>query len=263
MYGVQAWRFVYFIQSGESGPIKIGISEDPELRMSRFQIAHGETLRLLACMHGTRSTEKSLHYRFRRLRMRGEWFRPEKELLDYIVLVKSKTAPNATSAARESGKGEVWRRDSFAKSRQEPLDDSSPQAPSRERSASIAEPSKDGVNSAKSAQSAPRVDTSESPGSSCEGTSPKSEPLSRSSRSSRSAEKASEQKSTRYVTVARFCTELDLNEFTVRRWCREGKHIHGAIQLDKNLGWKIPFSELERYRKFYDGFADTSREATG
>jgi hypothetical protein len=41
---------IYFIQAGETGPIKIGKANDPAQRINQFQTAHHETLRLLGSM---------------------------------------------------------------------------------------------------------------------------------------------------------------------------------------------------------------------
>lgn len=72
---------IYFIQIGESGPVKIGVSFDPLDRLRQVQTASPEEVRLLACCLGTEQDEAALHEQFARHRIRGEWFRPVPALL--------------------------------------------------------------------------------------------------------------------------------------------------------------------------------------
>lgn len=78
--------FVYFIQSKDGGPIKIGCTTDVEKRRATLQTAHATELRVLATMRGGHRVEKSLHEGFTndRVRHNGEWFRPSSNLLDFI-----------------------------------------------------------------------------------------------------------------------------------------------------------------------------------
>jgi hypothetical protein len=66
--------FVYFIQAGENGPIKIGWSENPEMRLAQLQGAHHEDLSLLLTVNGDKALEGRLHFRLEQHRLRGEWF---------------------------------------------------------------------------------------------------------------------------------------------------------------------------------------------
>lgn len=80
---------VYFIQSGHAGPIKIGYSTNPvQQRLAALQTGHPEPLRVLAEVEGDRSVEADLHQRFRRHRMKGEWFRPDPELIAFIAVLR-------------------------------------------------------------------------------------------------------------------------------------------------------------------------------
>lgn len=76
---------VYFIQAGVGGHIKIGVTTDVRERLSRLQMASPVDLQLLGAVAGDRYFEASLHDRFHHLHVRGEWFRAERELLDYIA----------------------------------------------------------------------------------------------------------------------------------------------------------------------------------
>lgn len=71
--------YVYFIQKGY-GSFKIGVSVDPEKRLSALQTAnHAELFLIAKFPFSSRSeamqVEKSLHRKFARFRLEGEWFR--------------------------------------------------------------------------------------------------------------------------------------------------------------------------------------------
>jgi len=79
--------FVYFVQDDRGGPIKIGKTQaEVRWRCVDLQIGYpfGE-LRLVGVMVGLGSLEKELHQTFAPLWMRGEWFRPGEELLNFIA----------------------------------------------------------------------------------------------------------------------------------------------------------------------------------
>lgn len=75
---------VYFIQSGEKGPIKIGWSEDVARRLAELQTANAHPLRVLGTTPGTLEDELSMHTRFAHLRMEAEWFRCDPEILEFV-----------------------------------------------------------------------------------------------------------------------------------------------------------------------------------
>lgn len=68
-------RHVYFIQAGENGPVKIGITSCLEQRLSDLQIANHEKLRCLLTISGGQSLEMTLHHVLRSWCIHGEWFR--------------------------------------------------------------------------------------------------------------------------------------------------------------------------------------------
>lgn len=76
---------VYYIRAGDK--IKIGKAVDPRQRMRELQTGNGETLILLATEPGGLDVERARHRQFRRLRVRGEWFRAEPALLHHIATV--------------------------------------------------------------------------------------------------------------------------------------------------------------------------------
>lgn len=64
---------VYMIRAGESGPVKIGHSLDPQARLAALQIAHYERLRIIRLLVGGEAEESMLHLRFADQHLRGEW----------------------------------------------------------------------------------------------------------------------------------------------------------------------------------------------
>lgn len=82
---------VYFVQIVDDGPIKIGFSADPALRLSALQSWSPWTLKLLAHFaFWNRLDERQLHERFSTLRIRGEWYRSHESIFD---LIEKPTAP--------------------------------------------------------------------------------------------------------------------------------------------------------------------------
>ncbi|MGH3499336.1 MAG: GIY-YIG nuclease family protein [Nocardioidaceae bacterium] len=79
-------RAVYFIQSVDGGPIKIGVSRDPVARLASIQLMSPMRLRIIGVIpEGGRRTEQQLHERFASGRLHGEWFRPSTSLKYYIA----------------------------------------------------------------------------------------------------------------------------------------------------------------------------------
>ena len=75
---------VYFIQEGESGAIKIGLASDIQKRKMALQVGNPRLLHLLLLLSGGHQLEVELHELFDDYRIRGEWFEPVPELLDFI-----------------------------------------------------------------------------------------------------------------------------------------------------------------------------------
>lgn len=66
--------YIYVIQEGEDGPIKIGVSNDPSRRLQELQTGNALDLRLLVKRPGIRKDEVRLHHLLATHRMKGEWF---------------------------------------------------------------------------------------------------------------------------------------------------------------------------------------------
>jgi hypothetical protein len=78
------WCSVYFIQMGADGPIKIGWAVNVNSRLAELQCASPFDLSVRFTAPGDVLEEGLLHGKFSRSRLRGEWFRPTPELLDFI-----------------------------------------------------------------------------------------------------------------------------------------------------------------------------------
>ena len=78
---------IYFIQAGKDGPIKIGYSHSDngvKSRLSALQTSNHSNLFLLKITKGNLDYEKRLHLMFDDSRLRGEWFSPTVDLLNFI-----------------------------------------------------------------------------------------------------------------------------------------------------------------------------------
>jgi hypothetical protein len=79
--------FVYIMQSGDDGPIKVGVSRDPERRLRQVRVLGPAPLRLLAKIPGGEREETALHHLHREHRLHGEWFAPQSALAEFARLV--------------------------------------------------------------------------------------------------------------------------------------------------------------------------------
>lgn len=85
---------VYFVQAGSPDrPVKIGFTQRPLYRLRALKTALPDRVVVLLTTLGTKDSEADLHLRFEHLRLRGEWFRPDPELLDYIQAEALKPVP--------------------------------------------------------------------------------------------------------------------------------------------------------------------------
>jgi len=86
--------WVYFIQKGKMGPIKIGQTAwTPEHRLLRLQTASAEKLNLIYDVPGDLRDEEDLHYLFLPFKIRGEWFEPRPLIFSFIDYCKKLTGP--------------------------------------------------------------------------------------------------------------------------------------------------------------------------
>jgi hypothetical protein len=81
--------FIYIVQAGDDGPIKVGWTTDVKARLSWLSTDCWMPIRLLVAFPGSRRLEHKLHTQLKDYRVAGEWFRPVKELLDFANDLKS------------------------------------------------------------------------------------------------------------------------------------------------------------------------------
>lgn len=82
--------FTYFVRDGDM--IKIGSSMRPADRISNLQTGSSRPLEVLAVVSQEIADEFGTHQLFDHLRVRGEWFRADQELLYFIEGVKAAAA---------------------------------------------------------------------------------------------------------------------------------------------------------------------------
>lgn len=81
------FKWLYVIQAGEDGPVKIGVSDNPAERLRTLQQANAEELRVLCCWSTLTTEEKDWHRQFAHARLRGEWFEPLPELIAEATMI--------------------------------------------------------------------------------------------------------------------------------------------------------------------------------
>ncbi|NJM47628.1 MAG: GIY-YIG nuclease family protein [Alkalinema sp. RU_4_3] len=82
-------HFIYFILNEDSDAIKIGRAKDLAKRMNALQTSSPAKLKLIKSVQveGVKEAhelEQSLHRQFHEIRLAGEWFKAEANLLEYI-----------------------------------------------------------------------------------------------------------------------------------------------------------------------------------
>lgn len=75
---------VYFAQAEHQREIKIGFSTQVENRLYNLGQQRFTTMNLLGWIPGGPKVERDMHAKFAHLRIGGEWFHPEAELLEFI-----------------------------------------------------------------------------------------------------------------------------------------------------------------------------------
>src|ERR1044072_1869526 len=74
--------YVYFIRpKGKAGPIKVGHSTFPPVRLISLQAWSYEELEIVSQIEGYRRLERDIHERFAKYQIRGEWFDAAPELI--------------------------------------------------------------------------------------------------------------------------------------------------------------------------------------
>lgn len=86
-------RVVYFIATASGSAIKIGVTGDLAKRLITLRAGHHEPLDVVAVLPADWTTERTVHGYFQASRVRGEWFRPTGDILEFIRLLNESRAP--------------------------------------------------------------------------------------------------------------------------------------------------------------------------
>ena len=76
--------FVYVLQAGLNGPIKVGYSAHLKTRMRTLATGAFDALRVLRVIEGSRDTERWMHERFAASWRQGEWFDFHSDMLTVL-----------------------------------------------------------------------------------------------------------------------------------------------------------------------------------
>jgi len=83
-------RRIYFVQAA-TGEIKIGVTTAPKIhnKLRQMRTYCPSKMKLLAVVvEGDLMPEHEIHRKFKALRLHGEWFSPDGELLEWIKAIK-------------------------------------------------------------------------------------------------------------------------------------------------------------------------------
>lgn len=83
---------IYFVKNGDA--VKIGVSKNPEQRMSELSVSSNGAIQLLAVLDGGHGDEKEFHRKFSRYLIRGEWFKYQGELAKFIATLPPYEKPD-------------------------------------------------------------------------------------------------------------------------------------------------------------------------
>ena len=78
-FGLTGTGYIYLVQAGYTGPIKIGLAKNVNKRMAELQVGNHMDLKLIAAIGPfnrsiAEQIEKQLHKKFKHKHVRGEWF---------------------------------------------------------------------------------------------------------------------------------------------------------------------------------------------
>ena len=65
---------IYFIRSGNSDYCKIGITDNLPRRIKALQTGNPETLKCLGVIYGDAASERLIHIKLSKYKIRGEWY---------------------------------------------------------------------------------------------------------------------------------------------------------------------------------------------
>ena len=102
--GRMTW--IYILQCGEGryAPVKVGRSDDPAARAKRTQTFNPYEIKVVAKFRLPSHMERELHHRWAGENLRGEWFKPNDEMLEIIDWYSS----GSGSVPVRTGLSEFW-----------------------------------------------------------------------------------------------------------------------------------------------------------
>jgi Meiotically Up-regulated Gene 113 (MUG113) protein len=77
----------YVIGVRDRGPVKIGFSAEPGLRLRSLQTGYPFKLEILAQCPGGEETEQRVHKLFQKEKLRGEWFKRSPRIRTFIDMI--------------------------------------------------------------------------------------------------------------------------------------------------------------------------------
>ena len=78
---------VYLVGCQKNKTLKIGLSRNPEKRLSQLQVSSPHPLKILAKVKGSRGLEQQLHKEFSCLKLSGEWFKWDDSIIEKFHLL--------------------------------------------------------------------------------------------------------------------------------------------------------------------------------
>lgn len=93
---------IYFLQTGDDGPVKIGFATSVKARVKTIQLSSPEKLRVIREIEGDIPMERWLHRHFKKHQLNGEWFSfcDEMLVIEPPVIVKSLRKPREEKFSR-------------------------------------------------------------------------------------------------------------------------------------------------------------------
>lgn len=75
---------VYFIRSGEDGPVKIGVTRNVAARVRNLQTGSAHKLIVIRTIEAGEIIERRAHAYFAKFRLHGEWFKYSSQMLQWM-----------------------------------------------------------------------------------------------------------------------------------------------------------------------------------
>lgn len=80
--------FICFVQGENGGAIRISYTINPSITVNSLESSYPDKLKILLVIHGHGSDVIKLQNKFRKYKLKGGWFKPDKEIFDEIERLK-------------------------------------------------------------------------------------------------------------------------------------------------------------------------------